>query len=54
MTMEKIYSIHKKERMSNLLIISMQLITYLLMMMKIISINIMHHFYLQRTMRMYP
>ena len=54
MKMESIYSIQKKKKwMSHLFIISMQLMKYLWIMMTIIFINIMHHFYRQITMKMY-
>ena len=51
--MEIMYSIYKQKWMSYTLILSMQLITYLLMMMTIICINIMRHFYHQRIMKIY-
>ena len=40
----KKYSIHNKKRVSHLLILSMQLMTYLWIVMPILSIDIMHIF----------
>ena len=53
MTTESIYSIHKKERVSPLFNILMELMTHLRIMKTILSINIMHHFYYQITMNIY-
>ena len=50
MTMEKNNSIDKKKQMSHQFFLSMQLMTYIWMMMTISSINIVHHFYHQRIM----
>ena len=52
-TMDSIYSINKKKRISPLFNLSMELMEYLLMMMKLLSINIMHHFYLQIMINIY-
>ena len=54
MTIEPIYSIQKKKRISHLFIISIKLMTYLWMMVTILCINIMHHFYRRRTTKMNP
>ena len=51
--MESIMPIHKKKRMSHIFILLMKLINYLCMMMTNISINIIHHFYHKRKMKMY-
>ena len=45
--------INKKKWMSLLLNILMELMTYLLIRMKMLSINIMHRFYNTRMMKMY-
>ena len=42
-----------KKWMSHQFILSMYLLTYIWMMMKMLSINIMHHFYHQRIVRIY-
>ena len=53
MTMKKIYSIMRKKRMSQKSILPMQLITYLGMIMTVLFINIIHHFYHQIITNLY-